>query len=99
MRKGDKAFKLIHLLNYSSNFFYLLLSSSFQILVTMTARDGRISRLENIFLRGGNIKYIVLPELLKSAPILKKIQSMKSKAPADAAGKGGMGAGAKKQKK
>lgn len=42
--------------------------------VTMTARDGRISRLENVFLRGGNIKYIILPELLKSAPILKKIQ-------------------------
>jgi small nuclear ribonucleoprotein D3 len=70
--------------------------------VTMTARDGRISRLENVFLRGGHIKFIVLPELLKSAPILKKIQGMKSKSDAaggDKAAAGGMGAGAKKQKK
>jgi small nuclear ribonucleoprotein D3 len=42
--------------------------------VTMTSRDGRVSRLENVYLRGGNIKFIVLPELLKSAPIFKKVQ-------------------------
>eukprot|EP01038_Epipyxis_sp_PR26KG_P003989 gene3989-5713_t len=47
--------------------------------VTMTARDGRIIRLDNVFLRGGQIKFIVLPELLKSAPILKKIQTLKAK--------------------
>mmetsp|Transcript_13311 Transcript_13311/g.18261 ORF Transcript_13311/g.18261 Transcript_13311/m.18261 type:complete len:124 (-) Transcript_13311:76-447(-) len=47
--------------------------------VTMTGRDGRIVRLENVFLRGGQIKFIVLPDLLKSAPILKKIQSLKAK--------------------
>jgi small nuclear ribonucleoprotein D3 len=46
----------------------------------MTARDGRVFRLENVFLRGGNIKFIVLPELLKSSPLLKKIQVLKSKA-------------------
>jgi small nuclear ribonucleoprotein D3 len=57
----------------------------------MTARDGRISRLEQVFLRGGNIKFIVLPEILKSAPIFKKVQSMKAKK-VDAAG-GGKGAG------
>lgn len=47
--------------------------------VTMTARDGRVTRLENVFLRGGHIKFIVLPELLKSSPLLKKIQVLKSK--------------------
>lgn len=67
--------------------------------VTMTARDGRISRLENVFLRGGNIKYIILPELLKSAPILKKIQGMKTKTDGGGGSGPGMGAGAKKQKK
>ena len=45
----------------------------------MTARDGRIVRLENVFLRGAQIKFIVLPELLKNATILKKIQGMKAK--------------------
>ena len=45
----------------------------------MTAKDGRISRLEDVFLRGGQIKFIVLPDLLKSAPVLKKIQALKAK--------------------
>lgn len=45
----------------------------------MTARDGRVCRLENVFLRGGNIKFVVLPEILKSSPILKKVQTIKAK--------------------
>lgn len=45
--------------------------------VTMTAREGRVSRLEHVFLRGGTIKFIVLPEILKNAPIFKKVNSMR----------------------
>lgn len=45
----------------------------------MTARDGRVVRLDNVFLRGGHIKFIVLPEVLKNATILKKVQTMKAK--------------------
>jgi small nuclear ribonucleoprotein D3 len=45
----------------------------------MTARNGRVVRLENVFLRGANIKFIVLPDLLKSASVLKKVQGMKAK--------------------
>lgn len=45
----------------------------------MTARDGRVSRLENVFLRGGHIKFIVLPDMLKNSPVLKKVQVVKSK--------------------
>lgn len=45
----------------------------------MTARDGRILRLQNVFLRGAQIKFIVLPDLLKNATILKKIQGMTAK--------------------
>jgi small nuclear ribonucleoprotein D3 len=74
-----------------------------QILVTMTAKDGRVCRLENVFLRGGQIKFIVLPELLKNSPILKKVQQMKSKRVEQEAPKGnktgGMGVNAKKQKR
>lgn len=68
----------------------------------MTARDGRVFKLENVFLRGGQIKFIVLPEILKNAPILKKIQGLKAKKlenEREAAGgskAGGMGPGAKK---
>lgn len=48
--------------------------------VIMTGRDGRVSRMEHVFLRGGQIKLFVLPEILKSAKVLQKVQSMKSKA-------------------
>eukprot|EP00607_Mallomonas_marina_P003304 CAMPEP_0182428510 /NCGR_PEP_ID=MMETSP1167-20130531/23073_1 /TAXON_ID=2988 /ORGANISM="Mallomonas Sp, Strain CCMP3275" /LENGTH=107 /DNA_ID=CAMNT_0024611449 /DNA_START=126 /DNA_END=446 /DNA_ORIENTATION=- len=47
--------------------------------VTMTAKDGRVTKLEQVFLRGGQVKFVVLPELLKSAPVFKKVQSMRAK--------------------
>ena len=47
--------------------------------VTMTSRDGRVTKLEHVFLRGGQIKFVVLPELLKNAPIFKKVQALKVK--------------------
>lgn len=77
-------------------FVLLLFISTFSLLrsitaVTMTARDGRVSRLENVYLRGGNIKFIVLPELLKSAPIFKKVQIMRSKKVGDMDLNGGRG--------
>lgn len=46
--------------------------------VTMTAREGRVQRLEHVFLRGGNIKFIVMPDILKNAPIFKKVNSMRA---------------------
>ncbi len=81
-------------LNYLPNWY---------LLVTMTGRDGKIFRLENVFLRGGQIKFIVLPELLKNAPILKKIQGMKAKKlegeKAGGGKSGGLGPNAKKPRK
>lgn len=43
----------------------------------MTACDGRVVSLENVYVRGGHIKLIVLPEMLKYAPIFKKVQGDK----------------------
>lgn len=57
--------------------------------VTMTSRVGRVSRLEHVFLRGGTIKFIVLPDILKNAPIFKKIQAMKAGSSSGAASGGG----------
>lgn len=31
--------------------------------VTMRARDGRMSKLENVFLRGNQVRFVVLPEI------------------------------------
>lgn len=66
--------------------------------VTMTSKNGRVVRLENVFLRGAQIKFIVLPDLLKNAPILKKIQGMKTKSSGQENAKG-LGVNAKKQRK
>jgi hypothetical protein len=59
--------------------------------VIMTGRDGRVAKMEHVFLRGGQIKLFVLPEILKSAKVLQKVQVMKSKSGGDrdSAGAGG----------
>ena len=41
--------------------------------VTMTHRDGRTHNLENVFVRGSQIRFIVLPDMLKNAPMFKNI--------------------------
>lgn len=47
--------------------------------VLRTARDGKISKLPNVYLRGSSIRFIALPELLKSAPLFQKVQTQKRK--------------------
>lgn len=61
--------------------------------VTFTAKDGRISKLENVFLRGGHIKFIVLPDILKNAPMFSVVQKLSQKKQAEnaALGRGIMG--------
>jgi small nuclear ribonucleoprotein D3 len=47
--------------------------------VIRTARNGQISKLHNIYLRGKSIRFIALPEILKSAPLFQKVTTMKRK--------------------
>jgi small nuclear ribonucleoprotein D3 len=47
--------------------------------VLRTARDGKISKLPNVYLRGSSIRFIALPDLLKNAPIFQKVQTQKRK--------------------
>jgi len=46
--------------------------------ITMTARDGRVSQLEQIFIRGSKIRFVILPDMLKNAPMFKKMLTQKS---------------------
>ncbi|CAM9906035.1 unnamed protein product, partial [Phaeothamnion confervicola] len=57
--------------------------------VTMTARNGRVSKLEQVYLRGSHVKYMVLPDILKAAPIFQGVQKMAHRENAAAAGRGG----------
>lgn len=47
--------------------------------VLRTARDGQISKLPNIYLRGKSIRFIALPDLLKNAPMFQKVATQKRK--------------------
>ncbi len=41
--------------------------------ITYTARDGRMSELEHAFIRGSKIRFLILPDMLKNAPMFKKV--------------------------
>ena len=36
-------------------------------------RAARRRRLEHVYLRGSNVRFLVLPEILKNAPVFKKV--------------------------
>ncbi|KAG8174199.1 hypothetical protein JTE90_021771 [Oedothorax gibbosus] len=40
--------------------------------ITVTYRDGRVGQLENIYIRGSKIRFLILPDMLKNAPMFKK---------------------------
>lgn len=42
--------------------------------LTVTYRDGRVAQLENVYIRGSKIRFLILPDMLKNAPMFKKIQ-------------------------
>ncbi|KAF5281856.1 hypothetical protein FQR65_LT14500 [Abscondita terminalis] len=40
--------------------------------ITVTYRDGRVTQLENVYIRGSKIRFLILPDMLKNAPMFKK---------------------------
>lgn len=40
--------------------------------ITVTYRDGRMATLENVYIRGSKIRFLILPDMLKNAPMFKK---------------------------
>ncbi|KAI9220122.1 hypothetical protein BC828DRAFT_406090 [Blastocladiella britannica] len=41
--------------------------------VTVTRRDGAVAQLEHIFVRGSHCRWFIVPDMLKNAPMFKKI--------------------------
>ncbi|KAH3762450.1 small nuclear ribonucleoprotein Sm D3 [Pelomyxa schiedti] len=48
--------------------------------VTYTARDGRVSHLDAIFIRGSKLRFLLLPDMLKNAPMFKRADPKTSSA-------------------
>ncbi|XP_075234761.1 small ribonucleoprotein particle protein SmD3 [Lycorma delicatula] len=40
--------------------------------ITVTYRDGRVAQLENVYIRGSKIRFFILPDMLKNAPMFKR---------------------------
>lgn len=44
--------------------------------VTHRARNGMISKIESVFIRGNQIRYFLLPDLLKNAKEFEQIRNV-----------------------
>lgn len=51
--------------------------------VVRTAKNGQVSKIPTVYVRGSMVRFISLPELLKNAPIFKKVANLKKKAEAE----------------
>ena len=45
------------------------------VAITCTARDGKVTKLEQVFIRGSQIRFLILPDMLKNAPMFKRMQT------------------------
>ncbi|THF97747.1 hypothetical protein TEA_008776 [Camellia sinensis var. sinensis] len=51
--------------------------------------DGKVSQLEHVFIRGSKVRFMVIPDMLKNAPIFKRLESrIKGKGSAIGVGRG-----------
>ncbi len=62
--------------------------------VACTARDGRVTHLEQVYVRGSQLRFLIVPDMLKNAPLFKKLQERgaRTRGPGKAgSGRGGRG--------
>ena len=57
--------------------------------VVRTARNGQVSKLPTVYLRGSGVRFIALPDLLRNAPAFKRVANMKAKMEAERGAPGG----------
>ena len=56
--------------------------------VTRTARNGQVSKMDQVYIRGSYVKMFVLPEMLTDSPIFGKVQKMRVEKPGKMLGRG-----------
>jgi len=40
--------------------------------ITVTARDGRVSHLDRVYIRGSHVRYFIVPDMLRNAPMFRQ---------------------------
>lgn len=43
--------------------------------ITVTARDGRVSHLEQVYIRGSHVRYFIVPDMLRYASTAREAAS------------------------
>ncbi|CAD6248552.1 unnamed protein product [Miscanthus lutarioriparius] len=43
--------------------------------ITFTAKDGKVSQLEHVFIRGSRVRFMIVPDMLKNAPMFKRLEA------------------------
>lgn len=46
--------------------------------ITVTARDGRVSHLEQVYIRGSHVRYFIVPDMLRYESSSKVIRQLKA---------------------
>ncbi|KAI5461541.1 hypothetical protein BGZ63DRAFT_356448 [Mariannaea sp. PMI_226] len=39
--------------------------------ITVTARDGRVSHLDQVYIRGSHVRFFIVPDMLRNAPMFR----------------------------
>ena len=39
------------------------------------AQDGKVSQLEHVFIRGSRVRFMIIPDMLKNAPMFKRLEA------------------------
>lgn len=69
-------------------------SSLFRLL---QGKDGQKSPMERVFIRGSNVRFVIMPDMLANAPMFKKFGQKAAALPGSAAAAGARGAGVKRK--
>ncbi|KAK1613848.1 hypothetical protein QYE76_019365 [Lolium multiflorum] len=43
--------------------------------IAFTAKDGKVSQLEHVFIRGSRVRFMIIPDMLKNAPMFKRLEA------------------------
>ncbi|KAL1285993.1 Small nuclear ribonucleoprotein Sm [Trichinella pseudospiralis] len=55
--------------------------------VTITYRDGQVAQMDQVYIRGSKIRFLILPDMLKNAPMFKTMLKGVPKVPGPPRGK------------